>query len=161
MIELGERLRRRREAEDLSIQALARASGVDAGYLCRLEQGRGKRTSHAILGKLARVLHAGIGELTGEQETQEPADTRSLLVAQRWARWVAALSDSDIDEHLADLAALSPPGRADCLEYAHWRRQQEISGVGARPWMLAEPLASDPRILGSDPTDPTVERKTS
>jgi len=121
--ELGARLRSAREAAKLSLQALARASGVDPGYLSRLERGRGKRTSHRILGKVAHALGLTIADLTGEGDAAPPTDSLSGVRAQAWARWAPALADSDIDAHLADLAALSVAGRADCLAYARWRRQ--------------------------------------
>jgi len=160
--ELGTRLRRARQAAALSLQALARASGIDPGYLSRLEQGRGKRTSHTTLGKLAHALHLTIADLTGEPAAA-PLDGPSEARAPGWARWAPALADSDVDAHLADLAALSPAGRADCLAYARWRREQESSGSGPRPWRLADPAPlGDPRILGSDPgapTAPAVERQ--
>ena len=163
--ELGARLRSGREAASLTLQALGDASGVDPGYLSRLERGRGKRTSHRILGKAAHALGLTIADLTGEGETDTLADPPSVVRAQGWARWAPALADSEMDAHLADLAALSPAGRADCLAYARWRRQQESSGSGPRPWQLADPTPlGDPRILGSDPAAPTasaVERKAS
>jgi len=162
--DLGARLRDAREAAALTLQALGEAAGVDPGYLSRLERGRGKRTSHRILGKLAHALHLTIADLTGEP-AEEPLDAPSQVRAPGWVRWAPALADSDLDAHLADLAALSPAGRADCLAYARWRRQQESSGAGPRPWQLADPAPlGDLRILGSDPAAPTapaVERKAS
>lgn len=76
---LGERLRARRIALDLTLSAVAEESGLSLPYVSNLERGRGNPTVEALT-SLARALRVPLAELIGERSA-ETSDL-DLLKAQ-------------------------------------------------------------------------------
>jgi transcriptional regulator with XRE-family HTH domain len=64
--ELGARLRVLRQGRDMTLDALAEATGLDKGYLSRLERGQ-KNPSIATVLRLSEVLEVPVAELFGER----------------------------------------------------------------------------------------------
>jgi transcriptional regulator with XRE-family HTH domain len=71
---LGERLRRHRQAQGLSLAAVAEASGVTKGFLSQLERGL-SRASVASLRRIADAVGISIADLL--DRPQEPLDSTS------------------------------------------------------------------------------------
>lgn len=63
---LGARLRGLRQARDLTLDALAEATGLDKGYLSKVERGL-KSPSVATMLRLSEALSIPVGELLGER----------------------------------------------------------------------------------------------
>ncbi len=78
--DLGRRIRRHRQALDLSQSALARRAGLNQGFLSEIEHGR-RRPSEASLRALAAALGTHAGVLLGEgpdHDAPQPLDTREI-----------------------------------------------------------------------------------
>lgn len=67
---IGPRLRHIRQEKGLTVEALASAAGLDKGFLSRLERGT-KRPSVETVLRLSAVLNVPVGQLFGEQTTDE------------------------------------------------------------------------------------------
>lgn len=76
---LGERLRARRIALDLTLAAVAEESGLSLPYVSNLERGRGNPTVEALT-SLARALKVSLAELIGERSAE--SGNLDLLQAQ-------------------------------------------------------------------------------
>src|SRR6185295_267621 len=61
-ISLGQRIRDLRSGKDLSLRELAKKAGISAAFLSDIELGR-RFPSEDVLGTLARILGAPLGEL--------------------------------------------------------------------------------------------------
>jgi transcriptional regulator with XRE-family HTH domain len=68
--EIGPRLRHIRSEKGLTVEALAKASGLDKGFLSRLERGS-KRPSVETVLRLSAALDVPVGLLFGEQTTDD------------------------------------------------------------------------------------------
>lgn len=66
---LGQRIRRRRKALDMTAKDLARAATISASYVSQLEHGKQDRPSLEVLGSLATALGMPVAELLGEPVT--------------------------------------------------------------------------------------------
>lgn len=60
---LGETVRELREAQNLSLTALAERAQISIGFLTMIEAGHGGRPPLAILGRLARALGVSVKAL--------------------------------------------------------------------------------------------------
>jgi len=69
--ELGERLRRRRREQAMTLADLAAATGVSESLLSRLETGRRRATVDVLL-HLARVYRVTLDDLVGAPATADP-----------------------------------------------------------------------------------------
>lgn len=67
---IGPRLRHIRLQKGLTVETLAAAAGLDKGFLSRLERGT-KRPSVETVLRLSAALEVPIGQLFGEQTTEE------------------------------------------------------------------------------------------
>jgi transcriptional regulator with XRE-family HTH domain len=67
---IGPRLRHIRSEKGFTLEALAAAAGLDKGFLSRLERGT-KRPSVATILRLSAVLEVPVGQLFGEQTTDD------------------------------------------------------------------------------------------
>jgi transcriptional regulator with XRE-family HTH domain len=76
--DLGERLRRLRLQHELSLEALATATGLTKGFLSLVERGH-KAPSISTLLKVSQVFKISVGGLLGEPRPAEP--THSLVRA--------------------------------------------------------------------------------
>ncbi len=71
--EVGRRIKRHRQSQNLTVQQLAGRSGVSAGYLSEIERG----LSAVSVDKLSRIadgLAVGLEALLGEKGSDEAAD---------------------------------------------------------------------------------------
>jgi transcriptional regulator with XRE-family HTH domain len=76
---IGDRLRRARRRRELTIEQLARATGLTKGFLSQVERDR-VNVSVASLLRICEVLGVRVGELFDEEETGlVPADHRPAL----------------------------------------------------------------------------------
>jgi transcriptional regulator with XRE-family HTH domain len=90
---VGGLLRAIRESHNVGLRQLAEAAGMDAGYLSRLENGRGE---HLLLTPVVRQLEAGwdaLGVPDGAWETRFLAGMAVLLMTDARAR---KLTDADL-----------------------------------------------------------------
>lgn len=67
---IGPRLRHIRLQKGFTVETLAVAAGLDKGFLSRLERGT-KRPSVETVLRLSAALHVSVGQLFGEQTTDE------------------------------------------------------------------------------------------
>jgi len=67
---IGPRLRHIRLEQGFTVEALAAAAGLDKGFLSRLERGT-KRPSVATILRLSAALGVSVGQLFGEQTTED------------------------------------------------------------------------------------------
>ena len=81
--ELGAFVRERRLAAGLSIRGLARAAGVDATGISRLENGDNDRPEQRTLASLARVLEVDLADLFALAGYQMPSTLPALPVYLR------------------------------------------------------------------------------
>lgn len=79
---IGPRLRHIRQAQGMTVEALASAAGLDKGFLSRLERGT-KQPSIATVLRLSAALKMPVGQLFGEQTA---ADTVRVSRASGRAR---------------------------------------------------------------------------
>jgi transcriptional regulator with XRE-family HTH domain len=68
---LGQRLRARRTALDLTLSDVAERSGLSLQYISNLERGRGNPTLDAVQ-SLARALTTSVTALIGDEAASEP-----------------------------------------------------------------------------------------
>jgi len=87
------RLRKLREAQDLSLQDVATAVGASRAHIWDLEQGRSTNPSFELLKKLAACFKVSVSDLVGENVTSEPQDSRVVGMF----RDLKELSDKDLD----------------------------------------------------------------
>ena len=69
---LGERLRKLRTERDMSLSALAEASGVSKPYLSQLESGKAENPTQDVIRKLSHAFDVSISELLGEELRPDP-----------------------------------------------------------------------------------------
>lgn len=67
---IGPRLRHIRQAKGLTVEALARAAGLDKGFLSRLERGAKQPSIETVL-RLSVTLDVPVGQLFGEQTAED------------------------------------------------------------------------------------------
>ena len=88
-MDIGERIRKKRLAQGLTLEQVAFAADMDASNLSRIERGM-QQPSSTLLKRIATALHIPVSQLYGEAEDgsgrqvrQEPPgygqDTRKLL----------------------------------------------------------------------------------
>ncbi len=76
---IGERLKRLRKAVGITPYRLGKLSGVDPGYIARIENGAIPRPGIPILRKLAKGLKISVFQLIGEEANSElPAATEEI-----------------------------------------------------------------------------------
>ncbi len=73
---LGERLRERREQQQMTLGDLERASGVSKGYLSQLERGEASNPTIDIVAKISQGLGVPVSELLGEVALPDPGAAR-------------------------------------------------------------------------------------
>lgn len=151
---LGESMRRMREDAGLTLSAVARGAGIDAGYLTRIEAGD-REASHTVLAAVGGVLGADLSvrffPTSGPRihdRTQAPMEeclVRSL--GRRWipspevvvtspARGVIDLVLDPTVERL--LVATEINGQIRRLEQqVRWHREKELSLPSSQVWRFA------------------------
>lgn len=103
VVKTGERIKKLREAQGLSLRALAKEADVSVGYLSKLEQDVSSPTV-AMLEKLAEALKVEVSELLvspsqNAAEEDLPASLRTFLTEQednedlRDPDWIRALKN--------------------------------------------------------------------
>jgi transcriptional regulator with XRE-family HTH domain len=100
--ELGARLRVLRQSREMTLDALAEATGLDKGYLSRLERGM-KNPSIATVLRLSEALEVPVAELFGERLAEH---------AVRVTRARDRLSVSPAGDSAHGIEALSRDGAA-------------------------------------------------
>jgi transcriptional regulator with XRE-family HTH domain len=112
MTPFGERLRHLREARGLKLKDMAEELGVSATYLSALEHGRRSKPNWSFI---QRVIHyfniiwdeadelQRLADLSNPKITVETAglSPKATELANRLARDIASLSDTELDAHLA------------------------------------------------------------
>lgn len=73
-MDLGERIRSRREQEQLSLSEVARRARISKAYLSQLEHGESTQPSYDVLARLATALGSTVSDLTGRPAVWEPND---------------------------------------------------------------------------------------
>ena len=73
---IGENVRRRRLANDLSQEAVANLMGVDRAYVSALELGR-RNPTIITLWHVAQALKVSLGDLVAEVELEEADEPRT------------------------------------------------------------------------------------
>jgi HTH-type transcriptional regulator, competence development regulator len=113
----GTVLRRAREVRGLSGIDAARAAGISAAYLSKLENDAVKRPSPHVLHQLSEALAVPYAELMRLSGYQVPGASSSKPADTVGAALFADLTDDERDE---------------LLEYLAWYRTRQRSGRGAR-----------------------------
>ena len=85
LIELGERIRRRRQSLHWSQELLAEKADISLHTVCRIEGGQ-TAMSVRVFRKMAEVLGMDAGELLGEEGTENNGDVSWQDVASRISR---------------------------------------------------------------------------
>lgn len=73
---IGERIRKRREEAEMSLNALAEASGVSKGYISQLENGGAANPSIDTLKKISEALGMAPQDLLDEPKRLTPGSKR-------------------------------------------------------------------------------------
>ncbi len=123
---IGRTVRRLRQEQSLTQQALAARLGISASYLNLIEHEQ-RAVTASLLIKLAEILDVDLAALSGTQERQLEAGLREVFAD-------ASLDQTVPDGELATLAAASPAaGRAILALYRAWRVAREDSSGIALP----------------------------
>lgn len=111
---LGQNLRAIREQRGFTQYALAKASGLAASYIYRIEEGRAKRPSHETLQKLAAALEVAVEDLVDPREwsTSPLADEAEMGYLRRLFPEVKRLAVKDPIALIHDLGSLSAENQA-------------------------------------------------
>jgi len=72
-VSLGEKVKQRRLERNWSSADLARRTGLDRGYLSRVESGKVLRPAADILETIARALETSVSDLLDRPDLTEPA----------------------------------------------------------------------------------------
>lgn len=112
MLEIGERIRARREKLGWTIQKLATLAGISAGFLSRLERGK-TYYSRETIQKLAGALGISLDSLFVSKSNVEaaPSDWREIPILdyRQAARWTVDSTSQDLGEHDTIMTALELP----------------------------------------------------
>jgi transcriptional regulator with XRE-family HTH domain len=137
-LELGRRLRTRRNAQGRTLASVAVDAGLSVPYVANLENGRGNPTLGALHG-LARALDAPLAELLREEAAPAPPASLGEFTAlprferevQRLAREEGVAASRVRAQLLAAMAAMAqPPSRFDELD---WHRVLDVLVLLRRP----------------------------
>ena len=112
----GALLRQAREVRELSSSDAARAAGISAAYLSKLESDAVKKPSPHVLHQLSEVLGVPYAELMRRSGYPVPEADDAEAAPSVGAALFADLSDDERDE---------------LLEYLAWYRARRRSGRGA------------------------------
>lgn len=115
---LGSVLRQVREARELSAVDAARAAGISAAYLSKLEGDAVKRPSPHVLHQLSEALAVPYAELMRLSGYRVPGETEDRSSATLGAAVFSDLTDDERDE---------------LLEYLAWYRARRRSSRSVRP----------------------------
>ena len=110
-------LRQAREVRELSAVEAARAAGISAAYLNRLENDAVKKPSPHVLLQLSEALTVPYSDLMRLSGYRVPGESDRDAVATIGAALFSDLTDDERDE---------------LLEYLAWYRARRRSGRGAR-----------------------------
>ena len=123
---IGRTVRRLRQEQSMTQQALAVRLGISASYLNLIEHEQRAITASLLI-KLAETLHVDLATLSGAQERQLEAGLREVFAD--------VLLDQPVPEsEIAALAGSSPAaGRAVLALYRAWRVAREDSSGIALP----------------------------
>jgi len=95
-MELGERIRARREQEQLSLSEVARRARISKAYLSQLEHGASTQPSYDVVARLATALGSTVSDLTGRPAVWEPNETEQVPSALHSFAQRAGLPRADI-----------------------------------------------------------------
>jgi transcriptional regulator with XRE-family HTH domain len=112
---IGTTLRQAREVRELSVVDAARAAGISAAYLSRLENDAVKKPSPHVLHQLSEALgvpYADLMRLTGYRVPGESQESEGVAVGS------------------ALFANLTEDEREELLEYLAWYRTRRRSRAG-------------------------------
>lgn len=151
---LGDRLRKRRVERGMRQEELAKAAGVSASYLSRIESGQ-REPSPPLLTDLANALETSTSYLTSGIDEQQAKRVRLALCEAEYrlgagepseaATAFARLEAEAHDAGDADLVSQALLGRASALEVtgrlhdaiACLEPLRELSAPGSERWMRA------------------------
>jgi transcriptional regulator with XRE-family HTH domain len=137
-LELGRRLRTRRNAQGRTLASVAVDAGLSVPYVANLENGRGNPTLGALHG-LARALDAPLAELLREEAAPAPPASLGEFTAiprferevQRLAREEGVAASRVRAQLLAAMAAMAQlSSRFDELD---WHRVLDVLVLLRRP----------------------------
>ncbi len=97
MTQFGDRLRQFRQAQGLSLDDLASATGISRAYLWKLERKPDVNPSLDRLQKLADALGTSVGDLAGETP-QEATKTRGVPLSLKHCQDKYKLSEQDVSD---------------------------------------------------------------
>ena len=149
---VGARLRALREAQDVTLVELAKASGVDAATISRIETGKmvGTLESHiklaTALGRKITDLYAGIEEARarGAVTVQPPSPTKDVYVHQAGKASTTMLTADILKKKLMPVLITIEPGGSTTKEEAKVGTEQFLyvleGTVEARVGEAAHPL---------------------
>ena len=112
---IGRLLRRTREIRALSVTEAARAAGISAAYLSKLESDAVKKPSPPVLHQLSEALAVPYTELMRLSGYPVPGDDAPLTVDPISAALFADITDDERDE---------------LVEYLAWYRTRQRSSRG-------------------------------
>jgi transcriptional regulator with XRE-family HTH domain len=112
----GEMLRRAREVREMSAVDAARAAGISAAYLSKLESDAVKKPSPHVLHQLSEALAVPYAELMRLSGYRVPGESNASTTETVSAALFADLTDDERDE---------------LLEYLAWYRARRRSTRGA------------------------------
>jgi HTH-type transcriptional regulator, competence development regulator len=113
---IGAVLKQAREVRELSAIDAARAAGISAAYLSKLENDAVKKPSPHVLHQLSEALAVPYAELMRLSGYRVPGDSKASSTDTVSAALFADLTDDERDE---------------LLEYLAWYRARRRSGRGA------------------------------
>ena len=109
-------LRQARDVRELSSADAARAAGISAAYLSKLESDAVKKPSPLVLHQLSEALQVPYAELMRLSGYRVPGEPGSTAAATIGAALLADITDDELEE---------------LLEYLAWYRARRRSGRGA------------------------------
>ncbi len=92
-MEIGARIKQRRQEAGLTAVELARRADVSKGYVSELESGQAQRPSGAVLFRISTALGTTVADLMGREVVSAPTEISATLL--QFANLVQ-LPDSDV-----------------------------------------------------------------
>ncbi|HUG30278.1 MAG TPA: helix-turn-helix transcriptional regulator [Candidatus Limnocylindria bacterium] len=128
-------LRRTRAVRALSATEVARAAGISAAYLSKLEHDAVKKPSPPVLHRLSEALAVPYAELMRLSGYPVPGEQQPLKADSIGAALFADITEDERDE---------------LLEYLAWYRARRLSARGSSPTpATSAPATSAPATPGS------------
>lgn len=102
---IGKKIRKLREAKDISLTALAERAGISKSYLSHIETGKVENVSLNVLKKITSALKIDLYELLKNIDGPKKKNTSSYGFPFNKKELQQVLSNSEIDESILDKKA--------------------------------------------------------